>query len=333
MAAPAPAGAGAPARPSCLGLPPADLPAGGLHPALLDPWEAALAMGAGVVLALLTKTEGPAYREIGAALAIDARGGYAGAITSGCIEADLVLHAAEVRTSGVPRVLRYGAGSPFFDLKLPCGGALEVTLVPVGAGERLRALARARAERRAVSLHLAPSGALTLGAFAETGPEAEGFRVGFRPALRHLILGAGPEALAFARLVAGLGREHLLLSHDDMVLGSARALGLSARRLGAIAELETVGVDAETAVTLFYHDHDMEPELLRALLAHPAAYIGAQGSRAAQVARVARLGALGVAPEAIARLRGPIGLIPSTRDPETLAISVLAEISAVVARR
>ena len=35
------------ARPGCVGLPPADLPAGGLHPALVDPWEAALAKAAG----------------------------------------------------------------------------------------------------------------------------------------------------------------------------------------------------------------------------------------------------------------------------------------------
>jgi xanthine dehydrogenase accessory factor len=37
---------------------------------------------------------------------------------------------------------------------------------------------------------------------------------------------------------------------------------------------------------------------------------------------------MGVPAEQLARLRGPIGLIPSARDPGTLAVSVLAEIIA-----
>lgn len=312
---------------TCVGMPLAPLRAGGLHPALLDPWEAAAEMGEGVILALLTATEGPAYREVGAAMAIDAGGGYAGAITSGCIEADLVLNAAQLRASGEQRVLRYGAGSPFFDLKLPCGGAVEVTLVPLSDPAVLRDLAQARAARRPVALLLDRRGRLSLQDWAATGPCTEGFRIGFRPELRHVILGAGPEALSFARLVAGMGRPHLLLSHDDLVLASAEALGLTARRLSGIADLETAGIDADTAVTLFYHDHDIEPELLRPLLRGPAAYIGAQGSRAAHAARVARLRALEMSAAEIARLRGPIGLIHSTRDPQTLAISVLAEIA------
>ena len=44
--------------------------------------------------------------------------------------------------------------------------------------------------------------------------------------------------------------------------------------------------------------------------------------------RCERLAAMGVPAEQIARIRGPIGLIDRARDPGTLALSVLAEISA-----
>ena len=158
-------------------------------------------------------------------------------------------------------------------------------------------------------------------------------RLGFRPPLRFVILGAGPEALVFARLVASLGHDHLLLSHDEMTLGSARVTGCRTKKLSRISGLGDVLADADTAVTLFYHDHDYEPELLRHFLAGGAFYIGAQGSRGAQRTRVARLQKMGVPAGQIARLRGPIGLIPSARDAQTLAVSVLAEIMAVARTR
>lgn len=109
-----------------------DAPCAATHPAMLDPWDAALEWGAGTVMAILTATHGPAYRNVGAALAIAHDGRFAGAITSGCVEADLILRAAQVREDGRVQNLRYGQGSQFFDLRLPCGGAVEIRLFVEG---------------------------------------------------------------------------------------------------------------------------------------------------------------------------------------------------------
>lgn len=304
------------------------VPAGALHPALLDPWEAGAAMGEGTVIALLTSTEGPAYRNLGAAMAISPEGRAAGAITSGCVEADLILQAARQRGTATPARLRYGLGSPFFDMKLPCGGGIEVTLFTLRDPEVLAELARQRAARRKVALHVSAAGRLSLRDYRQTGPEgAGGFTLGFLPPLRHVIFGAGAEALVFAGFAARLEQDHLLVSHDAATLGSAHATGCKTRLLDRLSDLGTLEIDDRTAVTLFYHDHDYEPEILRHLLQTPAFYIGAQGSRRAQALRLERLAQMGVPAAALARLRGPIGLIPSTRDAQSLAISVLAEIT------
>ena len=77
-----------------------------------------------------------------------------------------------------------------------------------------------------------------------------------------------------------------------------------------------------------FHDHDWEPELLSRALATPAFWVGAMGSERTQSARRAALAAQGVGAEAIARVRGPVGLIPASRDPATLALSAFAEIVA-----
>ena len=53
---------------------------------------------------------------------------------------------------------------------------------------------------------------------------------------------------------------------------------------------------------------------------------GAMGGRRANAARGAALLAAGVAPDALAALHAPIGLFHSSRDPDTLALSTLAEI-------
>ena len=69
------------------------------------------------------------------------------------------------------------------------------------------------------------------------------------------------------------------------------------------------------------------------LLLEVAAKAALRGSRVAYISGEeaieqirARAKRMGVADADIARLRGPIGLIPSARDPQVLAVSVLAEI-------
>ncbi|MGQ3675812.1 XdhC family protein [Xanthobacter sp. TB0139] len=298
----------------------------GVHPALMDPWEAAHASGDGVVIALLEATHGPAYRSAGEAMAIFADGQYVGALSSGCIEADLVLQAREVRGTGKGRHVRYGVGSPFLDMRLPCGGAIEVHLFLIRDADILARLVAARRARKAVALHVSAEGRLSLEAYQLTGPQGEGFTIGFRPPVRFVIFGAGPEASLFASLVRSLGFEHLLVSHEEDSLKAAQVLGCDVRRLQRVSELDALDIDADCATVLFYHDHDHEPMILKYLLSTPAFYIGAQGSRATQATRLARLYETGVEEVDLARIRGPIGLIPSSRDPRTLAVSVLAEI-------
>lgn len=79
-------------------------------------------------------------------------------------------------------------------------------------------------------------------------------------------------------MTANLGRDHILISHDQTTLCSAGNMGIVSHSLTRLSDLHAVPVDANTAVTLFYHDHDHEPEILRHVLGSEAFYIGAQGS-------------------------------------------------------
>lgn len=283
------------------------------------------------VLAVITGVEGPSYRPLGALMAIFADGSRAGTLSSGCIEADLTMHALQALEAGTPRSIRYGRGSPFMDIQLPCGGGLEILLLPNPDRDVIAALSRSRAARKVAVLRIHPqSGALSLQQAGQTGPDGAHYLVRFEPDLRFVVFGKGPEATSFSALVHSIGYPCLLISPDPETLATGTASGCATRQILAPDFPADLAADPWTAVLLFFHDHDWEPPILRGALQTPAVYIGAQGSQRARDTRLMALQQLGVSADDLARLRGPIGLVPSARDARTLSVSVLAEVLATM---
>jgi len=296
-----------------------------MHPAAKDPWREVLQNGGAAALAVISAVDGPAYRDVGTAMAFFADGRRFGALTAGCIEEDVALHARSALADGRVRKLRYGEGSPFFDLKLPCGGGLEIMVLPSPDLGILRELEARRERREPTSLWIGGVGELSL--LGSTDPDA--LRIHFVPPTRFLIFGTGPEAIFFTDLVRATGAAHCLYTPEEATLTNARAAGCTCEMLGQARLPSATEIDAQTAVLFFFHDHFWEPPILNEALKSCAFYIGAQGSRRTHQTRIAAMERLGWQREELVRLRGPIGLIRSVRDPRVLAVSVLAEVMAV----
>jgi len=276
-------------------------------------------------IAVIIRQEGPAYRPLGAIMAIYEDDSFDGHISSGCVEADIVSHCVDLENI---KILRYGAGSPFLDLRLPCGGAMEVLLIPYPNQAAFQHLDETLRGRRpaAISISL-KDGSITSSSALKTGSKGDHFHLYFEPALNFLVFGNGHEAQVFADLVDGAGYDVTLYSTNSSTLENSR-ISQSAKHLMPKPKItQTNIIDRWSAITLFFHDHDLEEEILVDALRSDAFYIGAQGSFQTHQNRLENLRQRGVAN--ISRLRGPIGLIPKTRDPQTLAISVLAEIHSV----
>jgi xanthine dehydrogenase accessory factor len=77
------------------------------------------------------------------------------------------------------------------------------------------------------------------------------------------------------------------------------------------------------------HDPKLDDLALMEALKSPAFYVGALGSRANNAKRRKRLEEFDLIAEQIGRLHGPIGLYIGSRTPPEIAISILAEITAV----
>jgi len=292
-----------------------------------DPIRAFLDREEAAVLAVIAGVEGPSYRPVGAMMAVFDAADRVGTLSSGCIEADIALHAMEARRTGRPAMLRYGRGSPFADIELPCGGGLDILLLPAPDRAALTEVAGNRAARRPCTLEIGTeTGAMRVAEAGATGRDGATLRIRYESEIRFVVFGKGPEASTFAALVQSAGYPNLLLSPDGETLAAGEGAGCATRHLTVPRFPEGLEADDRTAIVLFFHDHDWEPPILAGALATPAFYVGAQGSRRAAAARLYELEALGVGEAARARVHGPVGLIPSARDAGTLAVSVLAEV-------
>ncbi|WP_084542003.1 XdhC family protein [Halomonas cupida] len=289
---------------------------------VLGQWLAWRKAGA-VALVVVTATEGGAVRAPGALMAVSTTGESCGYVSGGCIDTDVAHHARQALRSGRFECLRYGNGSSFIDLPLPCGGAIEVCVLPDAEAGVLRACHDRLAARQPVTLTLLPSGDLGLGHMAVTN--ALSFQ--YTPRLRLRIAGRGADSLALARLAMASDIETELQLCDSVETQSAQRLGVDQiTQLTVPSTLPAMGDDPWTAFLLAFHDVGWEEPLLAQALTGPAFYIGAVGSKTTHARRCETLRASGIAESQIGRIRGPVGLIPSMREASMLAVSILAEI-------
>lgn len=259
--------------------------------------------GVAGTLVTLTGIEGSSSRSIGTQMAVLADGRTLGSFSGGCVERAVIDEALAVLDCGEPRTVRYGSGSPYIDLRLPCGGGIDLLFTPRPDSAAIDAVLAALRRREAAVLDLGT------------------WRQEYRPAPRLLAFGHGEDLVALVRLARAWGLEVEAFAPETDLHRTDGIVPMKTRDF-----LPAVAGDAWTAVVFLFHDRDWEELLLPQALALPAYYHGAVGSRRTHRARVEALRAAGVPQDRITALRGTIGLIPGTRDPATLALSILAEV-------
>jgi xanthine dehydrogenase accessory factor len=270
----------------------------------------ALACGMEAALVTLVAIRGGAARPLGAQMTVREDGQYCGFVSGGCVETAVAHEALQVIASGEDRSVQYGEGSPWFDITLPCGGGITLSIHKLRSAQPLLAVLNCLEQRRPVGLRYSPRSQTlhALKAAPETGWHNQDFETAYRPCVRAIVYGRSIEAQTTAALAQAAGYE----THAfDTVSAQSAAL-----------------MDADTAVILLWHDLNRElPALQAALKAHPF-YIGALGSYRTHCQRIQKLSELGWRPEEINRIKAPVGIFPKARDARSLALSVLADVAA-----
>lgn len=261
--------------------------------------------------------EGGAAREVGSLAIVEPDGTMTGYLSNGCIDRDIQHRALMALQANRTEVVRYGEGSRFLDLKLPCGGALELLIDPAPDHDMLLKAKQDFDARRQATLH-----------FSDGGAEEKSYSFTYEPRVRLCLAGRGAIFRSMAHLGHVTGYEVVLISPDTEDLAATQHLTTQAPiHLTSFDQaLDFSGLDQRTAFLTLFHDHDWEPQLLLKALKTPAGFIGSLGSRRTHATRCQRLIALGATEADISRLKGPIGLIGSLRDATLIAVSALAEI-------
>jgi len=285
--------------------------------------------GQPVALVTITGLTGSSSRSLGTLMGVAADGRFAGSFSGGCIEGAVVAEAQEAIREGRPRQVRYGAGSPYIDIRLPCGGGVDLLFQPNPDPEEIREAVACLEGREPLVLAQARAGGLCiLPGLARQVPgwQEETFISWYAPPLGLVVIGHGAESLALVRLGLTHGTEIRLFSPDERIVTAAEMVGARAKALTTPGRLPTLSADPWSALVFMFHDHVWEAVLLEQALSQPWFFIGAMGSQRTHANRLATLRERGLSQEALARIIAPLGLIPSARDPGTMALSALAQV-------
>ena len=159
--------------------------------------------------------------------------------------------------------------------------------------------------------------------------DGEWFLEAFNPPLRLVVVGAVHIAQALVPLAAQLGLAVVVVDPRRSFATPERFPDVTIRTEWPDEAMDALRPDARTAVVTLTHDPKLDDPALDRALHSEAFYIGALGSRRTHAARLARLRELGHDEAALARVRGPVGLdIEAVTAPE-IALSILAELTAV----
>lgn len=293
---------------------------------------------AGHRFALITvaHTWGSAPRPPGSWMVLRDDGQVQGSVSGGCIEADLI---DRIRHGGfdssTPFLLKYGmTQDEARRYGLPCGGTMELVIEPIPDVAALAdmgvQIARGQLVRRKVTLGQSGT-AITAGSAGDVlNWDGHALTTVHGPAWRLLIVGAGQISTYLAQMAQALDYQVVICDPRSEYAAAWDVPGtklISCMPDDAVIDLQ---LDPHSAVVALTHDPKLDDMMLIEALKSPAFYVGALGSPINSQRRRARLEQyFDLSQAEVARLHAPIGLPIGSHTPPEIAVSVLAEMTAV----
>jgi xanthine dehydrogenase accessory factor len=256
-----------------------------------------------LALATLVRARGSSYRRPGARMLIGGDGASAGSLSAGCIEEEVIACAREVIRDRKPRLISFDTRRRF-----GCSGSIEI-FIELAPDDVLLVLRDCLHARRSCEIATVfensesprtqmPCRFIEPGAFVQT----------IEPALRLIIIGEGPDAIALRAHAALLGWETIVIE--------------------AIPQLRETP-DRRTAVIVATHNFGRDCAALRHLLPLGLRYVGLIGPRRRRDEIL--IDVVDSAAEIKSQLFAPAGLNLAAESPEEIALAIIAEIQSVFA--
>jgi xanthine dehydrogenase accessory factor len=289
-------------------------------------WAAA---GHQVAIATVVSAWGSAPRLTGSHLAVRDDGLFAGSVSGGCVEGEVIFEALALLAEGSGvRTLDYGiANETAWRVGLACGGRISILVqrladdgYSVAVIDAVESAARAGNSVTVVT---------DLGrGTSSIGEAIEGvFIRPWAPPRRLAIIGAVHIAQALVPLAQGLGIATTVIDPRTLFAADDRFAGLLLDRRWPDEALAEWAPNAASAIVALTHDPKLDDVGLAAALRSDAFYIAALGSRKNHGLRRERLAALGFGTAVLDRVHGPAGLPIGAQGPAEIALSIAAELT------
>ncbi|HET6407980.1 MAG TPA: XdhC family protein [Chthoniobacteraceae bacterium] len=269
-------------------------------------------------LATLVETRGSTYRKPGARMLIDAKGGTIGVLSGGCLEEEIARRGRAIINGAPALVLNFDTRRLY-----GCDGNVRILIErvePAGeSGNFITALGSALDQRQVRRLRSWYENGL-LGTDllepTELVVEHPGMLVHCVPLpLRLFLFGTGPEIGPIQEI--------------------SRSLGWIVHSLANASELpDDVRADDQTAAVVMTHNFGRDLAALDRLLSLQLPYLGILGPRKRHRQMFGELlNHRSIDPGSLQNIYAPAGLDLGSEAPEEIALSIVSEISAVLANR
>ncbi len=331
-----------------------------------------LSDGEDAVLATVVDVKGSSYRLPGAKMLILADGEAVGTVSGGCLEADVMRRAENVLQSTDPEIFTYDTtvnDDSVFGFNMGCRGVIRILLEPVINNPHIAFLRRCFREERGVSatlikpsnggkiagrLFVDKNGASRNG-LADKSVErqardvmgtgvsclrqysfGEVFFEFIEPPVRILIFGAGADAVPLSEIAKEIGWHVTIVDHREALANNQRFRNADQIIISRPEDIgDKVQSETGTAAVIMTHNYEHDKIILENLFERDLRYIGMLGPKSRTDGILGALNESGcrVSERDKRRLHGPVGLDIGAQLPETIAVSIIAEIQSVLAGR
>ena len=288
--------------------------------------------GRRVILVTVARTWGSSPRPAGSLMAIREDGRYAGSVSGGCVESDLVKRVARGELGELPTLVDYGVdGFQAARLGLPCGGRLELLVEDLPGAGQLETLFERIDEgelvARRVCLNTGEVSLHSASVSQDFSISPDAVQKTFGPVWQMLIIGAGQLAGYVSRIALMLGYRVVVCDPREETAGweMPRVERVSLMPDDAVRDIAR---NPRSVILTLAHDPKLDDMALMEAFETHAFYIGALGSRRTSDGRRRRLLRLGVQERQLERLHAPVGLPIGGRTPPEIAVSICAGITA-----
>ncbi len=298
--------------------------------------------GEHITLVAVVKTWGTSPRPVGSLLAVSSSGLFFGSVSGGCVEEDLIEQLKNTPAT-LPSLLIYGeTDEERHRFGLPCGGALQLIAEPLNDIEEVTTLIQAIENRsalvRTVSLNKIDvsldqwknQDPALLNSLNHSNEYPAYWQNVFGPTWRLMIIGAGETGRFLAEMAEGLGYEVLVSDPRPEYRKNWPLKNIGLLQGFPDDIIESLTIDSRTAIVAVAHDPKVDDMALLAALKSQAFYVGALGSKLNNQQRRERLVEhFDFTHAQVKKLHGPVGLNIGSKTPAEIALSILAEITAI----